>query len=79
MLSLTWNAPPNLPHARPRHTHVVLQFEALDDATTAVEPHHLGWPDDEWEEHDAWAETFEYFEAAWARVLEMLADYGDRD
>lgn len=79
MLSFTWNAPPDQPYTRPRHTHVVVEFEAHeDDAETTVRLHHLGWPDADWEGHpDQWQETYDYFDAAWPRVLDLLADFAD--
>lgn len=77
ILSFTWNAPPNQPYTRVRHTHVVVEFDAVDDGKTHVRLNHLGWPDADWQEHpDEWQETFDYFDHAWGRVMEMLEEHG---
>ena len=75
MLSFTWNAPPQFDHTRPRHTHVVLEFDELDEGRTRVRLHHLGWPKEDWQAHPQWAETIAYFETAWERVLTLLAEH----
>lgn len=76
MLSFTWNSPPNQSHTRPRHTHVVVEFEEIDDAGTRVRLNHLGWPEEGWQEHAAeWQETYDYFEGAWGQVVRLLEEY----
>ena len=72
MLSFTWNAPPHLPATRERYTWVVLTFDAVDGGTE-VTLTHTGWPASEWDEEPQWAQTFAYFEAAWARVMALFA------
>jgi uncharacterized protein YndB with AHSA1/START domain/catechol 2,3-dioxygenase-like lactoylglutathione lyase family enzyme len=73
MLSFTWNSPPDQPYTRPRHTHVVVEFEAVSDDETLVRLSHLGWPEEDWQAHpDEWQETYDYFDAAWESVLELL-------
>jgi hypothetical protein len=44
-------------------------------ARTRVSLDHLGWPAAEaFDEEPQWAACVAYFEAAWAKVLEALAD-----
>ena len=72
MLSFTWNAPPQQPLTRMRHTWVVLEFEE-DTHGTRVRLSHLGWPESEWSDASkGWQKTFAYFEAAWGSVMEMF-------
>lgn len=72
MVSFTWNSPPMLA-TRERHTWVVIDFDELADGTR-VRLTHLGWPESEWSEAALqWPETFEYFDAAWGRVMELFA------
>ena len=75
MLSFTWNAPPNLPYTRPRHTHVVLEFDDLGDGRSGLTLSHLGWPDQDWDDHEEWAETFAYFDEAWDEVIDLLVEH----
>lgn len=70
MLSFTWNSPPHLPTTRHRHTWVVLELTAEGDATR-VRLSHLGWPEQGWKDAQ-WQETFDYFDKAWASVLERF-------
>ena len=71
MLTFTWNAPPHLAEARAQHTVVLLRLRPDDrDAGTRVELTHLGWGDG-----GQWDEAFDYFDAAWDRVLEQLVAY----
>lgn len=78
MLSFTWNAPPQFRYTRSRHTHVVVEFDKLGDQRTRVDLHHLGWPDADWDDNDEWAETYDYFDDAWERVISLLEDYGEQ-
>lgn len=79
MLSFTWNAPPDQPHTRPRHTHVVVEFEEPAEAGTRVRLSHLGWPEQDWQEHpDEWQETYDYFERAWGQVMALLEKHATR-
>jgi len=64
MLSFSWNAPEDQPESRALRTWVVVDTERLDAGTTLVRVTHLGFGDGE-----SWDETYEYFEAAWDRVL----------
>jgi uncharacterized protein YndB with AHSA1/START domain len=71
MLTVTWNAPPHLAEARAQRTVVLLRLRA-DDAGegTHVEVTQLGWGDG-----GEWDEAYEYFDAAWGRVLDRLRAY----
>ena len=75
MLSFTWNAPPNLPYTRVRHTHVVLEFAELSATRSAVTLSHLGWPVDDWSQHKEWEETYTYFDQAWETVMTKLCEF----
>ncbi len=70
MLSFSWNAPPPHQYTRSRHTWVVVELTAAG-AQTEVRLTHTGWP----ELTGAWTATFEYFEAAWPKVLANLVDH----
>ena len=71
MMSFSWNAPPSFMEARQSgyHTCVVAEFKAVSNTITEVTLTHAGWPDDK-----MWAGVFEYFDAAWVKVLEWLTD-----
>jgi uncharacterized protein YndB with AHSA1/START domain/predicted enzyme related to lactoylglutathione lyase len=75
MLSFTWNAPPNLPYTRARHTHVVLEFDDLGDGRSGLTLSHLGWPEDDWSQHEQWQETYAYFHQAWQQVIKTLSEF----
>lgn len=81
MLSFTWNAPPHFAETRFQHTWVVVELidtPALEkDApvATRVVITHTGWPASGLRDEPQWAETFAYFEKAWASVLEQLDSY----
>ncbi len=75
MLSFSWSAPPKFAHARRHFTWVVLRFEELSGNQVRVKLSHIGWremkaahPD----HADEWDQVYEYFSAAWPRVLENL-------
>ena len=70
MLSFTWNAPPIFPEIRNSndHTWVVLHFEKITDTTTKVKLSHFGWRAGE-----SWQGVYDYFDAAWTKVLENLS------
>lgn len=71
MLTVTWNAPPHLAEARAQRTVVLLRLRPDDsDAGTRVEVTQLGWGDG-----GEWDEAFDYFDAAWGRVLDRLRAY----
>jgi hypothetical protein len=71
MLTFSWNAPPHLAEARAQRTVILLRLRPdSHDAGTRVELTHLGWGDG-----GQWDEAFDYFDAAWGRVLERLAAY----
>lgn len=73
MLTFTWNAPPHLPEARAQRTIVVLRLRPdADGQRTLVELTHLGWGDG-----GEWDAAFDYFDAAWGRVLDRLVSHFD--
>jgi len=67
MLSFTWNAPPSNPEIRKQRTLVIVRLKPLDDATTEVTIHHVGWGDG-----GKWDEAYQYFDRAWGNVLANL-------
>jgi uncharacterized protein YndB with AHSA1/START domain len=67
MLSFDWNAPPSLPEVRQQRTVVIVRFEAIDDGTTRVRIHHVGWGDG-----GEWDKAYAYFDKAWGTVLGNL-------
>lgn len=67
LLTFTWNAPPHLPQARAQRSVVVLRLRPQQDAGTRVELTQLGWGDG-----GEWDQAFDYFAAAWGRVLARL-------
>jgi uncharacterized protein YndB with AHSA1/START domain/predicted enzyme related to lactoylglutathione lyase len=71
MLSFTWNSPPHLPTTRQRHTWVVLEFSP-EGEKTRVRLSQIGWPESGWDAAE-WQATYDYFDAAWSRVLEQFA------
>ncbi len=75
MLSFTWNAPDTLA-TRPHHTFVVVLFEALATGSR-VTLSHLGWPASGLADAESdWQATFDYFSAAWARVMARFVEHG---
>lgn len=71
MLTVTWNAPPHLAEARAQRTVVLLRLRPDDaDEGTQVELTQLGWGDG-----GQWDEAYDYFDAAWGRVLDRLRAY----
>lgn len=68
MISFSWNAPPNQPESREKHTWVVVEVQpAASGAGADVTLTHLGFGAD-----PHWAETKAYFEQAWPYVLATL-------
>jgi uncharacterized protein YndB with AHSA1/START domain len=67
MLTFTWNAPPHQPEIRAQRTLVIVRLKAVDDASTEVTLHHLGWG-----EGEKWDATYAYFDRAWGNVLRNL-------
>jgi uncharacterized protein YndB with AHSA1/START domain len=67
MLSFDWNAPPSLPQARNQRTFVVVRLAAVDDKSTRVTLHHVGWG-----EGGEWDKAYGYFDKAWGNVLANL-------
>jgi uncharacterized protein YndB with AHSA1/START domain len=67
MLSFTWNAPPSNPEIRKQRTMVIIRLKAVDDASTEVTIHHVGWGDG-----GKWDEAYAYFDRAWGNVLRNL-------
>jgi uncharacterized protein YndB with AHSA1/START domain len=77
MITFDWNAPPSLPEARAQRTFVIVRFAPVDDATTRVTLHHVGWG-----EGGEWDKTYAYFDKAWSAVLGNLQqrfEKGPRD
>lgn len=72
MLSFTWNAPPHLDRVRAHCTWVVLELED-EGEHTKVRLTHTGWPAAAFQTEQQWPMCFEYFERAWAAVLDELA------
>jgi uncharacterized protein YndB with AHSA1/START domain len=71
MLTFTWNAPPHLQEARAQRSMVLLRLRPDEsDERTRVELTQLGWGDG-----GQWDEAFDYFDAAWVRVLARLVAY----
>jgi len=68
MLAFSWNAPPHLDEVREKRTWVVVQLSRVE-TRTRVELTHLGFG-----EGEQWDQCFDYFGAAWDRVLEVLRD-----
>ncbi len=64
LLSFTWNAPPSLPDVRGQYTHVSVRLEAVNEDETQLTFIHGGWG-----EGGQWDQAFEYFTAAWKRVV----------
>lgn len=64
LLSLTWNAPPELPEVRGQKTHVVVRLRELQPGRTHVSLTHDGWG-----EGGEWDEALAYFERAWKQVV----------
>jgi uncharacterized protein YndB with AHSA1/START domain len=64
MLSLTWNAPPELPEIREQRTHVMVVLESLGPARTKVTLRHDGWG-----EGAGWDAAFKYFDRAWKQIV----------
>ncbi len=64
MLSFEWDAPPHLPEVRGHRNWVVMLFDPVDDGTTAVTLHHLGWL-----EGEQWDQAYAYFQDAWDVVM----------
>ena len=65
--------PPQFPEARQIRTRVVLQFTDAEYGHTKVTLTHLGWG-----EAQLWDPVYDYFDAAWSRVLENLQKHFDQ-
>jgi len=64
MLSVTWNAPPEMGAMRSQHTHLVIRFIPVDEGHTRVTLHHDGWG-----RASEWDQVYEYFVLAWGKVV----------
>lgn len=64
LLSITWNAPPNLPEVRDQLTHVTLRFEDAGEGRTFLHLIHDGWG-----KGGEWDQAFDYFTRAWGEVV----------
>lgn len=67
MISFDRNAPPILPEARAQRTFVILRFAPVDDKSTRITLHHIGWGDG-----GEWDKAYAYFDRAWGNVLVNL-------
>jgi uncharacterized protein YndB with AHSA1/START domain len=64
MISITWNAPPELPTVRTQRTHVLLRFAPLKNGNTDFQLTHDGWGTTL-----EWAEARNYFVRAWGKIV----------
>jgi hypothetical protein len=64
MLSVTWNAPPEILDIRCQRTHVTIQFESISLQGTAIQLKHDGWGTSA-----QWLEARQYFKRAWGKVV----------
>jgi uncharacterized protein YndB with AHSA1/START domain len=64
MLSITWNAPPELSEVRKHWTHVTVRFEEIQEGQTKKTLTRDGWG-----EAEEWDEAFAYFSKAWIDVV----------
>ncbi len=69
MLAVSWNAPPTLPAARAKRAWAVFSFTPVDEGTR-VRVTHLGLGQD-----GEWPAVRAYFERAWPRFLNALAEH----
>ena len=69
MISFSWSAPPSQPENRGKRTWVVVEVEPLSADRTKVRLTHLGFG-----EGTLWDETYDYFVAAWGRVLQGMGE-----
>ncbi|MFN8284311.1 MAG: SRPBCC domain-containing protein [Chitinophagales bacterium] len=67
MLSFSWNAPPQFPTVRKQHHWYVLEFDAINKNETQLQLTGIGWQNSE-----EWNAVYDYFDAAWSRVLDNL-------
>jgi len=82
MLSFTWNAPPNYPAARAKHTWVVIRLDDAGPSQTRVPLPHLGFSGNAKSAPDhaqEWKEVRAYFSDAWPKVLEAMRRTGGLD
>lgn len=64
MISVTWNAPPEISVIRNQRTHVTIRFESVSTIKTRITLIHDGWgvgPD--------WQKARRYFKRAWGKVV----------
>ena len=75
MLSFEWNAPPSIPKLRESDakTHVIIEFEEVEAGQVTVTLSQLGLGQGE-----EWDKYYEYFDAAWGRVLDGLVKHFQR-
>lgn len=73
MLSFSWNAPPQFPNVRKKHTTVTVYLDAEGPDRTRLTLYNHGYPpagvDAEWDG------VYEYFSKAWPTVLGWCADH----
>ncbi len=75
MLSFEWNAPPSVPGLRDKQirSYVVLRFAPVGENEVRVSLAHLGFG-----EGPDWEKCYEYFSAAWPKVLASLKEAGPK-
>jgi len=64
MLSVTWNAPPDIPTIRNQRTHVTIRFESVSATQTLINLRHDGWG-----LSADWQTARRYFRRAWGKVV----------
>lgn len=70
LLAFTWNAPPSFGPLREPRTFVLLELTDHPDGGTVITLTHYGWRTAE-----GWHQVYDYFDAAWGRVLGHLAQH----
>ena len=68
-LTFTWNSPPSLPEVRHEQTNVIVELNEVEEGTE-VRLLAIGWGTGE-----SWLSSYEYFDSAWGRVLQALAEH----
>jgi uncharacterized protein YndB with AHSA1/START domain/uncharacterized protein YciI len=65
LLCFEWNAPPQFPELRRKRTQVIIRFSDEGTDKTRLELTQVGWGSG-----PKWNEVYDYFDAAWGRVVE---------
>jgi uncharacterized protein YndB with AHSA1/START domain len=69
-IAFSWNAPPSIPSIRERRTVVAVTLEPIGKSGTRMRLVNDGYGDGA-----DWDEAFAYFEAAWPRVVDRIAEH----